>query len=428
MRIVVHGLNHRTASIDVRERAAFLPEEAASTARRLVDEGTAAEVVILSTCNRTEFYSVTENPEATVARARELLRETKGVDPVPGENAYVHMRREGAEHLFRVAGGIDSMVIGENGIVAQLKGAFELAGEVGTLGPLFRKLFPAALRMAKRARTETGIAQGAVSLEKAGLTLARKVYSSLDKRHALLVGAGVTGQRLAERLAEEGVGAITVANRTLARAEELAARVGGEAVGLDGIPGALEHADLLLTAAHVSEPVITGKMIAKAMSGKRRGRAILVIDLGVPRNVDAKCADMEGVFLYAVDDLQDLVERNLGRRRSHVPAVERIVKEEVDRYRDWLVSLDVTPVLVAMREQADAVRQESIDRFGKSLGDEERERLERFSKTLMNKLLHAPTVSVRTCDASTPVGRSRLDWTRKLFALDGEEPEGDDTP
>jgi glutamyl-tRNA reductase len=153
-----------------------------------------------------------------------------------------------------------------------------------------------------------------------------------------------------------------------------------------------------------------------------------VIDLGVPRNVDAKCADTEGVFLYAVDDLQDLVERNLGKRRSHIPAVETIVAEEADRYRDWLISLDVTPVLVAMREQADAVRLESIERFAKSLGPQERERLERFSRTLMNKLLHAPTVSVRACDASTPVGRSRLDWTRKLFALDGEEPEGEDTP
>ena len=225
MRLVVHGVSHRTAPLEVRERAAFLPEEAQAAARKLVDEGVAAEAVILSTCNRTEFYTVAENPERVIQRTRRLLRDEKGVDPDPEDIAYVHTRRASAEHLFRVAGGIDSMVIGENGIVAQVKGAFALAEESGTLGPLFRRLFPSALRMAKRARSETGIAQGAVSLENAGLNIASRIYSSLDKRHALLVGAGVTGQRLAERLSEAGVGGLTVANRTRPRAEELAAKI-----------------------------------------------------------------------------------------------------------------------------------------------------------------------------------------------------------
>jgi glutamyl-tRNA reductase len=428
MRIVVHGLNHRTAPIDVRERAAFLPDEAAEAARQLLRENAAAEVVILSTCNRTEFYGVTDDPEALVARQRELMRQHKGIDPEPGSLAYVHTRRAGAEHLFRVAGGIDSMVIGENGIVAQLKTAFEEAEKAGTLGPLFRKLFPAALRMAKRARTETGIAQGAVSLEKAGLMLARKVYSTLGKRHALVVGAGVTGMRLALRLHEEGVGGITIANRTLSRAQDLAAQVGGKAVDLDGLPGALEHADLLLTAAHVPQPLITSRILGAAMTGKRKGRPILVIDLGIPRNVDAECADLEGVFLYAVDDLQELVEINLGKWRAQIPAVEAIVREETDRYREWLVALDVAPVVVALREHTEELRRESVERFGKSLSAKERERLERFSKTLMNKLLHAPTVSVRGCDASTSLGRTQLDWTRHLFAIDGDEPEEGDDP
>lgn len=424
MRIVVHGLNHRTAPIDVRERAAFLPDEAVDAARELVSEGAAAEMVILSTCNRTEFYGVAEDPDALVERQRTLMRERKGIDPAPGGIAYVHTRRAGAEHLFRVAGGIDSMVIGENGIVAQVKTAFDDADRAGTLGPLFRKLFPAALRTAKRARTETGIAQGAVSLEKAGLQLARKVYSSLERRHALVVGAGVTGVRLAERLRDEGVGGITVANRTTSRAEELAARVGGSAIGLDGIPAAMEQCDLLLTAAHVSAPIITPGIIAGAMSGKRKGRPILAIDLGIPRNVDARCGEMEGVFLYAVDDLQDLVERNLTKRRAQIPAVEAIVREEAHRYREWLVALDVAPIVVALRERSESLRRESVERFGKSLSATERERLEQFSRTLMNKLLHSPTVSVRKCDASTTLGRTQLDWTRRLFAIDGDDPEG----
>jgi len=426
MRIVVHGINHRTAPLDVRERAALLPDEAAEAMRRLVRDGVAAESVILSTCNRTEFYAVTDEPERVVEAQRGLLRERKEVDAEPGGIAYVHDRRHGAEHLFRVAGGIDSMVIGENGIVAQVKTAFDEARAVGTVGPVFQRLFPAALHMAKRARAETRIGQGAVSLPKAGLTVARRIFGDLAERSALVVGAGATGTQLAHRLREEGVGRITIANRTLLRAEELARDVSGRAVGLEELPAAVAGADLLMTAATVSAPLLDAEQLERIRDRRKVGRPMLVIDLGVPRNVSADCGDLEGVFLYAVDDLQELVELNLGRRRQEVEAVEAIVQEETDRFGEWLVALDATPVLVAMRERAEAVRQETLAKFARHATDGEREHLEQLSRALMNRLLHAPTVSVRQCDASTSLGRTRLDWTRRLFDIDGQEPEGDE--
>jgi glutamyl-tRNA reductase len=418
MHVVVHGLNHRTASLDVRERAALLPDEAADAMEELIRRGAAAESVVLSTCNRTEFYAVTDDPAGLVVVQRELLRERKRVDPEPGHVAYVHERRDGVKHLFRVAGGIDSMVLGENGIVAQVKDAFEYAQAAGTVGPMFGKLFPAALRVAKRSRTETDIAHGVVSLPKAGLTLARKIFGSLEKRRAVVVGAGATGRRLAERLREENVARIVIANRTLAHAEELAADVGGVAIPLEDLPEALADADLVMTAVHTATPLLDRALMNQAMASRNVGRPMLVVDLGVPRNVDPRCGSREGVFLYAVDDLQDLVERNLGRRRKEIPAVERIVTEETERFLEWMVALDAAPIVVAMREHADQVRREALDKFGKSMSDGEREQLEKFSRALVNKLLHDPTVSVRGCDSKTPLGRTRLDWTRRLFGLD----------
>ncbi len=422
MHVVVHGLNHRTAPLDVREKAALLPEEAADAMEQIVRRGVASESVVLSTCNRTEFYAVTENAAGAVEVHRELLRAGKGVDPAPGGLAYVHERREGVAHLFRVAGGIDSMVLGENGIVAQVKDAFEYAQAAGTVGPLFGKLFPAALRVAKRSRTETDIGHGVVSLPKAGLTLARKIFGTLERRRAVVVGAGATGRTLAERLYEDGVPHITIANRTLNRAEELAAEVKGDAVSLDELPDVLAEADLVMTAIHSSTPLVDRAMLEEAMDSRNVGRPMLVVDLGVPRNVDKACGGLEGVFLYAVDDLQDLVERNLGKRKKEIPSVERIVLEETDRFQDWIVALDAAPVVVAMREHAEEIRREALQKFSKSMSDTEREHLEKFSRALVNKMLHEPTVSVRACDAKTPLGRTRLDWTRRLFGLDGTDP------
>ncbi len=427
MQLVVLGLNHRTAPLETRERAALLPDEATEVTASLLEDAAAAEVVILSTCNRTEFYTITNDPAGVIERQREMMRQRKSVDLTPGDSGYLYQHDEAVRHLFRVAAGVDSMVLGENGIVAQVKNAFEAANNAGAVGPLLGKLFPCALRVAKRARTETEIGHGAVSLPNAGLTLARKVFGALDTRHALVIGAGTTGTALAERLKEIGVRSITVANRTRSRAEEVAERVGGKGVGLEDLPDVLAECDVVLSAVHSATPVLTRDTVARAMEPRKFGRPLLAVDLGVPRNIDPGCGSLEGVFLYAVDDLQQLVNLNLGRRRLEIPAVEKIVDEECGKYTEWRSALDATPVLVALRAHVEALRQESLERFGGSIPDSERERLDQFSRALVNKLLHAPTLSVKGCDSSTAQGLAQLDWTRRLFAVDGESRDGDES-
>jgi glutamyl-tRNA reductase len=428
MEILVHGLNHRTAPLELREKVAFLPEEATEAIRELHGHDSVSEIAVLSTCNRTEFYLISERPDTALEEQIRIVKKFKNIDLREADITYLHRQRECVEHLFRVAGGIDSMVIGEVGILGQVKNAFELAEERQSIGSIFGKLFPLALRVGKRSRNETQIGRGAVSVEKAGVQLAQKVFGDLSRRSVLVIGAGATGARVAEFLHEAGTRELTFANRTLARAEELAQCYEGRATGVDELATEVGHNDIVVTAVNTPEPILGHEVMKNALD-LRRKRPLLVVDLGVPRNVVAEAARLEGVFLYAVDDLQELVNLNLGRRKNEIPAVEKIVHGEANRFFDWIDSLETAPVVVALREQVDRVRRDSLARVKGKLSGEERELLEKFSITFMNKILHGPTVSVRKCKAGTHSGLSQLHWTRRIFGLDveinpnGEPPE-----
>jgi glutamyl-tRNA reductase len=328
-------------------------------------------------------------------------------------------------HLLRVASGIDSQILGETGILGQVREAYSLASRLETLGPLLGRLFPTALHAGKRARSETAVGEGAISHAKAGVTLARKVFGDLAKRTVLVVGSGETGRLTASHLSEEGVTDLVFANRTPSRAEDLANRHRGRAIPLEDVVPALAEVDVVVTAVGAAEPILTAAAAEPYLARRKTGRPLLVVDLGVPRNVEPALSEKQSVFLYAVDDLESLVSMNLERRKREIPKVEEIVEDEVERYREWLSSLGATPVLVEMRRHADTLRQETLEKFGRTLAIEEKEQLDRFSKALMNKLLHDPTLAVRECDASTPKGLSQLSWTRRLFGLDpnrdGEE-------
>jgi glutamyl-tRNA reductase len=417
MRISVLGLNHRTASIELREKVAFLPEEAREALDRFRESKLVSEMAIVSTCNRTEIYTVAEDPDAATAAVIDLVRERKGVDLSDASIRYRHEQQACVEHLFRVAGGIDSMVIGETGILGQVKEAFELASRRDTVGTYFGKLFPVAFRVGKRARSETAIGRGAGSLAKAGIQLARRVFGDLSNRNALVIGAGETGAHVASLLRDNGIRSLVVANRTVERAEEVAEREGGRAVSLDEADEEVCSAHIVVSAIHTTRPILGTGQVCRAVAGGR-GTPLLVLDLGVPRNVDSTVGAIENVFLYAVDDLQELVNKNVGKRENAVPEVERIVAEEAERFWEWRGSLAAKPVVVAMRQEIDRIRLETLEKFGKSLDETERKTLEKFSMGLMNKILHQPTVGVRECDPSTPLGRDRLDWTRQLFGLD----------
>jgi glutamyl-tRNA reductase len=417
MEIVVHGISHRTAPLEVRERVAFLPEELADALAALADGDAVSEVALLSTCNRTEFYAVTDRPDAAIDGQLRLVAERKGVDLGRDDLAYVRRHREGIEHLFRVAAGIDSSVLGENAILGQVKTAYDAAHREGRVGPVLGRLFPAAIHTGKRCRTETAIGAGAASLERSAVQLAQRVFGDLSQRAAVVVGSGDSGRRVAELLDEAGIASLTFASRTEANARALADELGGKAVPFDAVPKAFRRTDILVSAVSAAEPWLAHNDLERALGSRRRG-SLLVLDLGVPRNVDARSGSLQGVFLYSVEDLQELVELNVGRRRREIPAVEGIVREEADRFHEWLQSLAAAPVLVAIREEAERVRRESLERFGRGLEPEERELLERFSTGLVNKLLHPPTVALRGCDPTTREGLSGLDWARRFFGLD----------
>jgi len=424
MQICVLGLSHHTAPLELRERVAFDPDETREALARLRADGVVTELAILSTCNRTEFYAVTDDAETAVAAEIELVRRVKGVD-LETAATYVRRQRDCVEHLFRVAGGVDSMVLGEPEILGQVKDAFQLSTETDAAGAVFHKLFPTAFRVGKRSRSETGIGRGAVSLAKAGVQLAEKVFGDLERRSAVVVGAGAIAEGVVRLLRERPLGALTIANRTLERAEALVETHGGRAVPLEGLPEALRSADIVVTAVSAPEPVVGSAVVRAAVAARRSPR--LVIDLGVPRNVEPELGRIEQVFLYAVDDLQELVNLNLGRRRQEIPAVERIVVGETDRFFSWMTALATTPVVREIRDEADRLRRESIDRLG-SLSAEEQAVVERFSVAFMNKLLHSPTVALRECDPGTARGFARLAWARRLFGLhdlgrNGDEPE-----
>jgi glutamyl-tRNA reductase len=426
MRIVVHGLNHRTAPLDLRERVALLPDEAEDVLDRLRRHDGILEVAVLSTCNRTEFYAISQEPESVVAMQRDLIRTIKSIDLDEG-NTYVHVGRPCVEHLFRVAGGVDSMVLGEPGILGQVKAAYETALRHEAAGTVFGRLFPSALRVGKRSRTETGIARGAVSMSKAGIQLADKIFGDLSRRSALVVGAGEIGEQTGVLLRESGIAKLTIANRSAERAARVAERTGGRATTLDDLSTEIARTNVVVTAVNAPQPIVTQEIARRAMEHRREG-PLLIVDLGVPRNVAPDVGRIENVFLYAVDDLQELVNLNLGRRRKHLPAVESIVREETDRFVEWIISLDVTPVVVELRAEAERIRKETVARFDRNLSSSERELLERFSTTFLNRMMHHPTVTVRGCDPKSPEDRRRIDWTRRLFGMNGTDHGANDVP
>jgi glutamyl-tRNA reductase len=417
MEIVVHGVSHRTAPLEVRERVAFLPEEISGALAELAADAAVSEIALLSTCNRTEFYAVTDRPEAAVEGQLRLVAARKGVDLGREQLAYVRRSREGVEHLFRVAAGIDSSVLGENAILGQVKTAYDAAHREGRVGPVLGRLFPAAIHAGKRCRTETAIGAGAASLERSAVQLAERVFGDVSQRAAVVVGSGDSGRRVAGLLHDAGIGSLIFASRTEANARALADELGGRAIAFEAVPREIRRADVLVSAVAAPEPWLTHDDLERALGSRRRG-SLLVLDLGVPRNVEARAGGLQGVFLYSIEDLQELVDLTVGRRRREVPAVEGIVREEADRFAEWLQSLAAAPVLVAIREEAERVRRESLERFGRGLDAKERELLERFSAGLVNKLLHPPTVAVRGCDPTTREGLAGLDWARRLFGLD----------
>jgi len=419
MALTVVGINHRGASLDVRERIAYRPSEIGEALDALQEQAGVREAVVLSTCNRTEFYIV-ENAQDASGSVWQALSSRLGEDASPF--GYVRRDREAVAHLFRVASGLDSMVLGEAQIHGQVRDAWEQSR--AHAGPMLNRLFQTSLLVAGRVRNETSIARGAASVSSASVQLAKQIFGSLAGKRAMVLGAGEMAELALECLGDQGVRTSIVANRTYDNAVAVAARHGAVAMHYDECWSALADVDVLVCSTAAPHAVVLVDHVKPALAA-RGDRPLCILDIALPRDVDPAVGELGNVFLYNLDDLQAVVSANLERRRAELPSAEEVIGGEVGKYWDWVAGLAAVPVLTEMRERMDAVRAREVEdalRKLRHLSDADRAAFEEFSKSLMNKFLHSPTVNLRAA-AANGRGLGVVDTVRYLFGLD-RRPNG----
>ena len=419
--IKVLGVNHRTAPLDVRERFAHGAHEVPGALTRVMAAG-AQGGVLLSTCNRTEFYLVGEE-ELTFEAVWSLLGERLPAAPAGGvrEYGYVVRDREAVRHLYRVSSGLDSMILGESQIQGQVREAWEVSR--AQAGPVLHRLFQTALHVGSRVRTETGLGMGTASAASAGVAVAGKIFGDLAGRSALILGAGDMAELAATCLSDEGVQVTLVANRTQERARAIAERLGGRAVSLEEAWAHFATTDIVLCSTAAPHAVVTWERVGHIIAG-RGGRPLCILDLAVPRDVDPAVAQLENVFLYDVDDLQTVAAQATARRHDEIPAAERIVEEETDLFWAWYGGLGVVPAIKELRSRMEALRAAELERALRQLGTlspEDRARVEQFSQALMNKFLHLPMVALKAA-AEEGRGYGLLEALRRLFGMESPPP------
>jgi glutamyl-tRNA reductase len=418
MRLVLVGTSHHRAPVELREQIFVSAADNRELVERLA--GGDAEAVVLSTCNRTELYLVHGDEETAQARAFAELTALAGLSETEIASALYTLTDEAAAlHAFRVAAGLDSLIPGEAQILGQVRGAYELAREAETAGPVLHRLFRQALRVGRRVRTETAIGENPASISSAAAELAERVFGSLEGRRILILGAGKMSDLATVNLISRGVESVFVANRSLERAERLASRFGGRAVGLDQVDAELKSADVVVASTSARGFVLSAEQVARAMA-KRRGRPIFFVDIAVPRDIDPAVNEIEGCYLYDVDDLERVVEESVAGRREEAVRAEGIVSEEAQRFRDWQLSLDVVPAIASLRALAESIREDELARAEGRLGSlspSQRRAVESLTAQIVNKLLHPPTVRMKEAAAAAD-GVLYADAIRHLFALE----------
>lgn len=428
--VALIGCNHASAPVELRERVAFTPEQALQAASELRQSGIIEEVLIVSTCNRSELYGVSgesseQLPRALISYFGEFHK--IGLQELDGR-VYQHVGRHAVRHLFRVASGLDSMLLGEAEILGQVRDAYNRALGNGSTGPVLNRLFQGALEVGKRVRSETEIGARPMSVAFAGVKLAERIFGDLKNRRAVIVGAGAVAEQVVEHLRLRGIGELRVVNRSLARAQELALRMSGVAVEWSALEKSLEQPDIIVTSVSGSEPVLTRPMLERAMLA-RGGRSICVIDLGVPRNVEAQAEGIYNAYLFNIDHLGEIVEQNRKARESEIPRADAIVDEHVEKFLAWQTSLEGAGLVEALRARLNAERDALLAAHlagAKSAGADavEREHLERVTRELIERIVQLPEKRLREQrKLRRPV--EGLAALRELFGLDDKGDEGE---
>jgi glutamyl-tRNA reductase len=421
------GISHHTATLGLRERLALTEGRAAGVLSDLLSSECIGEAAAISTCNRTELYLVVSDPVEAENAALGALSRQAGIRPTELiESLYSHRGADAARHLFRVAAGLDSMIVGEAEIQGQVKRAYELALVEGATGAVLNRLFRGALSAGKRVRSETRIGEGGISVPSAAVELATRTLGDLSDRRVLLIGAGETAQLTAKALAAKGVEAVFVANRRYDRAIGLAQRFGGEAVRFDDLPNELERADIVVSSTNSPHHIVERDELELVATARGR-RPLLMIDLAVPRDIEPSCREVAGVVLRDVDDVQTIADRNASGREAEARRAEQLVGSELARFESWLGSLEVLPTVSSLRTRADEIVRrvlaENEGRF-ESLSETDRTRVEAMVRAVASRILHEPTLRLKRAGEEEDAYK-QVAALRDLFGLDATtEPEG----
>ena len=427
MHLLLVGLSHRTAPVELRERVDFQGRLEAAL-KTLASRGWFREAVVLSTCNRAELYAACEDMEDARAGLVDFVSQFHDLDRATvAPHLYDVADLDVARHLFRVAAGLDSMVVGEPQILGQVKEAHTAASEARAVGPVLNRLFHSSFGVGKRVRTETGLGSGAVSIGYAAAALAKKIFGDIKGRNVLVIGAGEMGKLTALHMKSQGVHQVTIVSRTMAHAARTAEAIGGaSAAPWEDMDRALAAADIVITATGAAAPILTKAHIETVMR-PRRNRPLFIIDIALPRDVEAAAGEIEQVFLYNIDDLQATVRENLARRASEVQRAESIVAEEVDRFGFWLRARGAIPTVVALRQKFEAIRRAELDRLDfklSALGPDARARVDEITHLLVEKLLLTPTEQLKMLGDAERV-EAYTEALRRLFALADEPSESE---
>jgi glutamyl-tRNA reductase len=425
MELVVIGLNHKTASIDIRERLAFPEDRLNQALCQAQNLPSIKENMILSTCNRVEIYAAARETERAFLDLKNFLVQFHNLSLKEFEKAlYFHTGEEAVTHIFRVASSLDSMVVGEPQILGQIKEAYDIATQTKTSGMVIHRLLHRAFHVAKRVRTETKIANSAVSVSSVAVDLARKIFETLEKKTVLLIGAGEMCELAAQHLISGGVEKVLVTNRTYERAVSLAQKFNGEPIPFDEMNLGLRRTDIVISATNAPQYVLRQDQVAKVMK-ERKQKPIFFIDIADPRDIDPKVDDIENVYLYNIDHLQKISNDNVRDREKEALKAEAIVQDEVVKFVGWYRSLDLTPTIVALRKKFEEIRKKELEKtlsLHPDLSDKERRSLEALTSAIVNKILHEPlTLLKKTNEAST--GDLYLDAIQALFQLSETHPE-----
>ena len=418
--IIIIGVNHTTAPVELRECMAFTPDQTAEGLRSLKQKTAVDEVLMLSTCNRVEIWMTSHQAASAFKSAKAFIAESKNIMPHQFEDAlYTYRGDQAVSHIFRVAGSLDSMVIGEPQILGQIKEAYRLSTSSGSSGVILNRLLHKTFSVAKRIRNETGIGDHAVSVSYAAIELGKKIFGSLEKRSVMLIGAGEMAELAVEHLIRNKSGEIIVSNRTFERGLHLAKKFGGKAIRFEEMPDFLEHVDIVISSTG-SPGYIFSKNQVKAVMRNRKNRPIFFIDIAVPRDIDPEINRIGNAYVYDIDDLSGVIAENMKDRRREALKAERIIDEAVIQFRQWVQTLAVVPTIVSLRKKIEMIAEAELKKTLQSLdhlSPDDCIALNNMMRSLVNKILHDPTVLLKNTGSHWDT-KSYLDLVRKLFQLD----------